>query len=64
MWWGAGFGAGYNLNKNIGISARYTFWFNRFRKNGNVTDYFLDSKTTIYKLGKLPYFMGPHKHKN
>ena len=40
---GAGFGAGYNLNKNIGISARYTFGLTGLGKNGNVTDYFLDS---------------------
>lgn len=40
---GAGFGAGYNLNKNIGISARYTLGLTGLGKNGNVTDYFLDS---------------------
>ena len=40
---GAGFGAGYNLNKNIGISARYTFGLTGLGKNGNVTDYFLES---------------------
>lgn len=40
---GAGFGAGYNLNKNIGISARYTLGLTGVGKNGNVTDYFLDS---------------------
>ena len=40
---GAGFGAGYNLNKNIGISARYTLGLTGLGKNGNVTDYFLES---------------------
>ena len=40
---GAGFGAGYNLNKNIGISARYTLGLTGLGKNENVTDYFLDS---------------------
>lgn len=40
---GAGFGAGYNLNKNIGINARYTLGLTGLGKDGNVTDYFLDS---------------------
>ena len=40
---GAGFGAGYNFNKNIGINARYTLGLTGLGKNGNVTDYFLDS---------------------
>ena len=40
---GAGFGAGYHFNKNIGINARYTLGLSGLGKNGNVTDYFLDS---------------------
>ena len=49
---GAGFGAGYNFNKNFGINARYTLGLTGLGKNGNVADYFLDSaKNNNLQLG-------------
>ena len=49
---GAGIGAGYNINKNLGISARYTLGLTGIGKSGNVTDYFLsNSKNNNLQVG-------------
>ena len=49
---GAGIGAGYNINKNLGINARYTLGLTGIGKSGNVTDYFLsNSKNNNLQVG-------------
>lgn len=49
---GAGIGAGYKINENLGISARYTLGLSGIGKSGNVTDYFLsNSKNNNLQVG-------------
>ena len=49
---GAGVGAGFKINENLGINARYTFGLTGIGKDGNVTDYFLsNSKNNNLQVG-------------